>query len=170
MKNQIKAISIVSLFAAVFSVSAAQQDITVTAQIDPTVDITLDDGSPLPTTATMQYLPGKGLGDYSRQVKLWSNNVDRDLLVSLVNSPSLTDETGTNDIALKVTLNGSELSTSSKTMTYATTFPNGIEHGSTVMPLVISQATPGLITKAGRYTGIVSIVVAQAAAAQNSGN
>lgn len=164
MKNQIKTISIISLFAAVFSVSAAQQDITVTAQIDPTVDITLDNGSPLPATGTMQYLPGKGLGDYSKQVKLWSNTVDRDLLVSLVNSPLLTDETGTSDIPLKVTLNGEALSISQKKMTYATTFPNGIEHGSSTMPLVISQANPGLITKAGRYTGIVSIVVAQAAA------
>lgn len=164
MKNQIKAISIVSLFAAVFSVSAAQQDITVTADIDPTVDITLADGKPLPATVKMQYMPAKGLSDHTEQVKLWSNTPKRDLLVSLVSAPSLTDETGTNPIPLKVTLNGDELSISSKTMTYATTFPNGTENGSSVMPLVISQATPGLITTAGRYTGIVSIVVAQAAA------
>ncbi|WP_241579867.1 CS1 type fimbrial major subunit [Rosenbergiella nectarea] len=166
MKNQIKTISIISLFAAVFSVSAAQRDITVTAEIDPTVDITLADGSPLPTTATMQYLPGKGLADYSEQVKLWSNTADRDLIVSLVNAPSLKDSNGANTIPLKVTLNGSALSTTSSTLTFASTFPHGVTNGSSAMPLVISQANAGAATTAGSYSGIVSIVVAQAAAAQ----
>ncbi|WP_241585915.1 MULTISPECIES: CS1 type fimbrial major subunit [Rosenbergiella] len=165
MKNKIKAISIVSVLVAAFSVSAAQRDITVNAEIDPTVDITLADGSPLPTTATMQYLPGKGLADYSQQVKLWSNTTDRDLLVSLVNTPSLTDNNGTNAIPLKVTLNGNALSTTSKTLTFASTFPNGVANGSSVMPLVISQENPNAITTSGSYSGVVSIVVAQAAAA-----
>ena len=165
MKNKFKAISIVSLFAAVFSVNAAQRDITVNAEIDPTVDITLANGSPLPTTATMQYLPGKGLANYSEQVKLWSNTPDRDLLVSLVNTPSLTDKNGANPIELNVTLNGNQLSTTSRTLTYANIFPNGVANGSSAMPLVISQATPAATTAAGSYSGVVSIVVAQAAAA-----
>jgi len=167
MKKQIKAISVVGLLAAAFTVSAAQRDITVTAEIDPTVDITLANGSPLPTTATMQYLPGKGLSDYNEQVKIWSNTADRDLLVSLVNSPKLTDSTGTNSIDLSVKLNGNALTTTSTTMPFATTFPNGITNGSTAMPLVISQTNPGPATSAGSYSGVVSIVVAQAAAANN---
>ena len=167
MKKQIKAVSLLSLFVAAFSVSAAQRDITVTADIDNTVDITLANGSPLPTTATMQYIPKKGLASYSEQVKLWSNATDRDLLVSLVNAPSLTDTNGANPIPLKVSLNGNALSTTASTMTYATTFPNGIENGSSAMPLVISQAQPAEITTAGSYTGVVSLLVTQAAASTN---
>ena len=166
MKKQVKAISMVALLAAAFTVSAAQRDIRVTADIDPTVDITLANGSPLPTTAAMQYLPGKGLADYSEQVKLWSNTADRDLLVSLVNQPLLKDSSGENPIPLKVTLNGNELATTSTTMPFATTFPNGVANGSSAMPLVISQANAGAINAAGSYSGTVSIVVAQAAAAK----
>uniref|UniRef100_UPI003019344C CS1 type fimbrial major subunit n=1 Tax=Cedecea sp. MMO-103 TaxID=3081238 RepID=UPI003019344C len=56
MKTQIKVISFVSVLVTAFSVNAVQRDITVTANIDPTVDVTLADGSPLPSSIAMQYL------------------------------------------------------------------------------------------------------------------
>lgn len=59
MKTQIKVISLLSVLATAFSANAVQRDITVTADIDPTVDVTLADGSPLPSSIAMQYLPGK---------------------------------------------------------------------------------------------------------------
>jgi len=165
MKIQIKVISLVSVLATAFSVNAAQHDITVTANIDPTVDVTLADGSPLPSSIAMQYLPGKGLAAHKENIKFWSNTVDRALNVSLANTPSLTDANGVNPIPLSVSVNGKALSTTATSLAYATTFPSGITNGSSTMPLVISQTTPGAVSAAGTYTGIVSLVVTQATAA-----
>jgi hypothetical protein len=164
MKTQIKVISLVSVLAVAFSVNAVQRDITVTANIDPTVDVTLADGSPLPSSIAMQYLPGKGLAAHKENIKFWSNTADRALNVSLANTPSLTDANGANPIPLSVSVNGKTLSTTTTSLAYATTFPSGIENGSSTMPLVISQTSPGAVSAAGTYTGIVSLVVTQATA------
>ncbi|EJF29551.1 fimbrial assembly protein [Enterobacter sp. Ap-916] len=165
MKTQIKVISFVSVLVTTFSVNAVQRDITVTANIDPTVDVTLADGSPLPSSIAMQYLPGKGLAAHKENIKFWSNTADRALNVSLANTPSLTDANGANPIPLSVSVNGTALSTTATSLAYATTFPSGITNGSSTMPLVISQTTPGAVSAAGTYTGIVSLVVTQATAA-----
>lgn len=162
MKTQIKVISLVSVLATAFGVNAVQRDITVTADIDPTVDITLADSSPLPSSIAMQYLPGKGLAAHKENIKFWSNTADRALNVSLANTPSLTDANGANPINLSVSINGKALTTSATSFDYATTFPSGIANGSSTMPLVISQAQPGEVTAAGTYTGMVSLVVTQA--------
>lgn len=164
MKNQIKLVTFVGALAAAFSVNAVQRDITVTADIDPTVDITLADGSSLPSSIAMQYLPGKGLAAHKEMIKFWSNTADRALNISLANTPSLTDANGANPIPLSVSVNGTKLTTTATSLDYATTFPSGIENGSSTMPLVISQTTPGVVTAAGTYTGIVSLVVTQATA------
>jgi CS1 type fimbrial major subunit. len=168
MKTQIKVISLVSVLAVAFSVNAVQRDITVTANIDPTVDVTLADGSPLPSSIAMQYLPGKGLAAHKENIKFWSNTADRALNVSLANTPSLTDANGANPIPLSVSVNGKTLSTTATSLAYATTFPSGIENGSSTMPLVISQTSPGAVSAAGTYTGIVSLVVTQATAEAGS--
>ncbi|WP_297202854.1 CS1 type fimbrial major subunit [uncultured Pluralibacter sp.] len=151
-----------------FSAGAAQRDITVTASIDPTVDVTKADGSALPAAVEMQYLPGKGLQAHQEQIKFWSNTEDRALNVSLVAEPSLTDTQGANAIPLSVSINGQTLSTAATSFAYATTFPGGVTNGSSAMPLVISQKTPGAVTAAGTYSGVVSLVVTQAAAPSNN--
>lgn len=165
MKSNFKiALGAAALIAA-FSVSAVQRDITVTASIDPTVDVTRADGSALPGAVEMQYLPGKGLQAYQEQIKFWSNTENRALNVSLVSAPSLTDVAGANAIPLSVSINGQALSTTATSFAYATTFPGGVTNGSSAMPLVIAQKTPGVITSpAGTYSGVVSLVVTQAAA------
>jgi len=144
------------------SVHAVTRNINITATIDPTVDITLADGTALPDTIAMQYLPGSGLAAVSRDVKLWSNSTTSNLTVALANSPVLSAPTATTTIPLSVTLNGTALSTTKSTLTYATYFPNGITNGSITIPLTISQATQGVVTTAGDYSGTVSLVLAQA--------
>lgn len=163
MKSNFKlALGAAALIAA-FSASAAQRDITVTADIDSSVDVTLADGSALPSSVALQYLPGKGLGAYKENVKFWSNVDKKDLNISLATSPSLTDASGRNAIPLSVTVNGAAVTTTASTLTFASLFPSGsITNGSSTMPLVISQATPGTIATSGKYSGIVSLVVTQA--------
>lgn len=168
MKSIFKiALSSAALLTAI-NANAVQQDITVTADIDPTIAITQADNSALPASITMQYLPGKGLEAYRNNIKLWSNTADRDLNVSLASSPSLTDQSGNNAIPLSVTLNGQKLSANTTVFNYATTFPAGITNGSAAMPLIISQTTAGVATASGKYSGIVSLVVTQATA-KNAG-
>lgn len=147
---------------AAFNVSAVQQDITITAAIDPTVAITQSDNTPLPDSIAMQYLPGQGLQAHRSSIKLWSNTAGRNLNVSLATAPSLTDQAGNNAIPLSVSLNGQALNTTNTVFNYATTFPTGIANGSVVMPLIISQTTAGVASVAGNYSGIVSLVVTQA--------
>ncbi|UAN54640.1 fimbrial protein (plasmid) [Serratia sp. JSRIV002] len=165
MKSNFKiALGAAALIAA-FSASAVQRDITVTASIDPSIEVTKADGSPLPAAVEMQYLPGKGLQPYQQQIKFWSNMEDRALNVSLASEPSLIDRAGANPIPLSISVNGQTLTTSATSFAYATTFPGGLTNGSSAMPLVIAQKTPGVITSpAGTYSGIVSLVVTQATA------
>lgn len=162
MKNNLKTVIGTAALMAAFSASAIQRDITVTADIDTTVDVTLADGSALPASVAMQYLPGKGLSAYKQNIKFWSNAVDKNLNISLASSPSLTDSTGGNAIPLSVSVNGTALTTTAATLTYASLFPSGITNGSSIVPLVISQTTPAVVATSGKYSGIVSLVVTQA--------
>lgn len=163
MKSNFKTVLGAAVLIAAFGASAAQRDITVTADIDSSVDVTLADGSALPASVAMQYLPGKGLGAYKENIKFWSNADKKDLNISLASSPSLTDASGGNAIPLSVTVNGAAVTTTASTLAFATLFPSGsIASGSSTMPLVISQKTPGTIATSGKYSGIVSLVVTQA--------
>lgn len=164
MKSNFKTVIGAAAFIAAFSAGAVQRDITVTADIDSTIDVTQADGTALPSSVAMQYLPGKGLSAYRQSIKFWSNTADRDLNIRLATSPSLTDLNGANPIPLSVTVNGTALSTTASTLTYASLFPAGITNGSSAVPLMISQTTPGVVTASGRYSGIVSLVVTQATA------
>lgn len=164
MKSNFKVALAAAALVATFSADAAQRDITVTASIDPTVDVTKADGSALPATVEMQYLPGKGLQAYQEQIKFWSNTENRDLNVSLVSEPSLTEAAGANAIPLSVSVNSKALTTTATPFAYSTTFPGGVTNGSSAMPLVIAQKKPGVTTAAGTYSGVVSLVVTQATA------
>lgn len=162
MKRNFKIALAAANLVAAFSASAAQRDITVTANIDPTVDVTKADGSALPAAVQMQYLPSRGLQSYQEQIKFWSNTEGRALNVSLISEPSLTDGAGANAIPLSVSINGKALSTAATSLPYATTFPAGVTNGSSAMPLVIAQKKPEVIIAAGNYSGVVSLVVTQA--------
>lgn len=145
-----------------FVANAFEADITVTADIDPTVSITGGDGTALPDTLPMLYKPGRGLDPIDKPIKLWSNTTDKNLTVALASSPQLTSPDATKNIPLSVSLDGKALTTTATTFEYKSTFPSGITNGSRVMPLVISQTTREAVTEQGKYSGLVSLIVAQA--------
>lgn len=145
-----------------FAANAFQADITVVADIDPTVSITGGDGTALPDTLPMLYKPGRGLDPINKQIKLWSNSTEKNLTVALASKPLLTSPDATKNIPLSVSLDGKPLDTTATTFEYASTFPSGIANGSRVMPLVISQTTREVVTEQGKYSGLVSIIVSQA--------
>ncbi|CAI1243202.1 CS1 type fimbrial major subunit [Serratia fonticola] len=161
-KIQIKTIVAGIAMLTAMSAAAVQQEITVTADIDQTVSFSQANGDPLPTSVKMGFTAGKGLTAYKQDVKLWSNAVSKDLQVSLGNAPQLTDTNGQNAVPLVVSLNGTTLSTAVSKFAYATIFPGGITNGSISMPLVISQKDAAQAAVAGRYSGMVSLILTQA--------
>lgn len=165
MKKLIKPLLIVSTLAAAFAVQAVQKDITVNANVDATIDVTQADNSPLPSSITMQYLPGKGLSPLNLNTKIWSNSPTAGVNIRLVKAATLADVNGTKTIPLTVSLGGNVLTTTNQTLTAAVLFPAGTANGSDVLPLHLAQTTQSVLDT-GAYTGIVSLVVTQATQAE----
>lgn len=81
--------------AALMSMSAyaVQKDITVTANIDTTLEMLSADGSALPATVQMQYLPGSGLQATEVNTKIFTNDKAKDLQIRLAAEPSMKNQT-----------------------------------------------------------------------------
>ena len=146
---------------------AVQKDITINANVDPSLDMTLSDAQPLPTSVTMQYIPGNGLAPYAMQTKIWSNAY-KDVNIKLANDVLLYDRAGSAEtVAITVTYGGTALTTTDRLMKASTLFPGGttaIGNGSIEQELRFSQKTPGTVP-AGNYTGVVGVVLTQATTA-----
>lgn len=166
MMNVFKSTLAISTLMLACRASAVQKDIMITADIEPTISLTRADGSELPSDITMSYLAGRGLKSHEEIVKLWSNSDSKNLNISLANAATLTKVGNNNSvIPLNVSLNNMVLSQYAQSFTYSSIFPNGNNNGSMPLPLVISQANQGPVVEAGRYTGLVSIVLTQATTA-----
>lgn len=161
MKKLLKPLLIVSIMATAFATQAVQKDITVTANVDASIDMTQPDNTALPSSIEMQYMPGKGLTPFNLNTKIWSNSDKAGVNVRLVREASLADINGTTKIPLTVSLGDKTLSLTNTLLDVATLFPAGVEKGSDILPLRFTQTTQGIIAN-GTYSGIVSLVLAQA--------
>lgn len=149
--------SLVCAMSVAFSANALQKDITVTAAVDSSLEMTLADGSALPTTVAMQHMPGLGLLPYTLHTKLFSNTSESNVIVRLVASPELTAIESNALVPLSVTLGGKTLSTSDTVYNSTDLYPGGDNSmGSMPLPLVISQSSSGSLTS-GHYNGLVSM-------------
>lgn len=154
--------------AAVFSMSAfaVEKEITVTAQIDPTVELLTPDGEALPSVLNMDHVPGKGLRKQSFDAKIFSNDKTKDIQIRLQNEAKLmhTINTDAAAIDLTVSVDGKPLKTTATTLTAADLYT---DEGTVSKPLsfAIEQKTQGAVAVAGLYRGPVRLVVTHAAAA-----
>ncbi|KWA15162.1 Cro/Cl family transcriptional regulator [Burkholderia territorii] len=148
------------------SAHAVQKDITVTANVDTTLEMLSADGSALPTTMQMQYLPGSGLQPAVVNTKIFTNDKAKDLQIRLAAAPSMKNQTnpGADEIPLSVKLGETELTTTAATLKTAELFPGELAQGSNVLPLSIGQKTVEPVTASGNYQGLVSVIVTQSAA------
>ncbi len=163
-------IAAVALFS--LNASAVQKDITVSASVDTTLEMLSADGSALPATMQMQYLPGSGLQATKVMTKVFTNDISKDIQVSLANEPSLANMTNNSGdaIPLAVTFNGQALTTTPVTLAAKTLFTGSdVSQGSNPMQLSIEQKTPAAVTAAGNYQGVVSVILTQAAASGGGG-
>lgn len=163
MKTFIKPMLVAVIMGLAANAMAVQKDITVTANVDATLDLTTETGAVLPSTLTMGYMPGTGLQPVTQQTKIFTNDAAKDIKISLAGTAQLTDTVGAQPaVPLNVKFGNSVLTTAPVTVAAATLFPNGDSiNGSIIQPLVISQATQAVLPSAN-YSGIVSIVLTQA--------
>lgn len=164
MKSIIKPLLVTAIMGFAINASAVQKDITVTANVDATLDMTTDTGEVLPSTMAMGYMPGVGLEPVTQMTKIFSNDAEKDVNINLAGTPQLMDTVGTNpNVPLTVKYGSLTLTQAQQTMTAASLFPNGdTSNGSIIQPLMVSQTTQAPVAS-GNYSGVVSVVLTQAA-------
>jgi hypothetical protein len=143
---------------------AVEKSILVYADVDPTLELLQSDGSALPPSMEMSYLPGAGLQPSRLGTRVFSNDTDKDVTIRLITSPVLANMTNpaSTAVPLSVTFGGRTLSTTGVALSAADLFPGGDPtSGSIEQMLEIKQTTVGAIANAGRYEGIVSLVLTQ---------
>ena len=161
------ALSLVSLMALAPAAFAVQKNITITATVDDTLDIALPDGSALPSTMSMVYLPGIGLKPTAPLItRIFSNDRSKSVQVRLAYAPVLINTLGSgSSVPLTVTYGTQTLSTTNVTLAATEIYP-GTATGagaSLDLPLVVSQTASGTppvrpLLATGSYSGVVSIV------------
>lgn len=170
MNNMAKLCLAIGLCAASISVHAAEAHIIVWADVDPTLSLLKADGTALDDSVELAYMAGSGLRPWSEQVRIYTNDRLKDVEVRLVQAVELlptSNDAGARPVPMTVKLNNRELKTTVTDFTAAELFP-GSDAGdgaSIAMPLFVGQTTPGPITFAGRYEGLVSVALNQKAAA-----
>lgn len=164
MKTFIKPLLLTVVMGLSANALAVQKDITVTANVDATLDLTTETGAVLPSTLQMGYMPGTGLTPVTQQTKIFTNDVAKDIKISLAGEAKLLDTVGAKPaIPLTVKFGDTALTTTPATLTATTLFPTGDStNGSVIQPLMISQTTQTEVAT-GSYSGIVSIILTQAA-------
>ncbi|MEU8560546.1 CS1 type fimbrial major subunit [Streptomyces cyaneofuscatus] len=136
--------------------------VTILVDVDPTLTLLQADGSALPDAVKLDHASGRGLIPWSEQTRIYSNDIDQDVEVRLINEPVLTgDAAGTLSVPLAVTLNGRELSLAAMDFLAADLFDGALPGASVSMPLQIAQKTPGAIDAADRFQGVISIAMRQ---------
>lgn len=152
------------------SAHAVETDITVWATVDPTLALLKADGTPLSDSVELTYRAGStangaGLQAWTEQVRIFSNDITKDILVRLGADAALAPDVaavGATSIPLTVSLNNTALTTTAQELAAATLFPGTDVPGASVtIPLSIAQATQGAIAFGGRYKGIVTVIMAQ---------
>lgn len=167
MKNILKKAALaVALAGSALSAHAAEVDITVWADVDPTLAMLKADGTPLDDSVKMAHNPATGLlVPWSERVRIYSNDIDKDIEVRLTAEPALLLEGGGTaaPVPLAVSLNGEALSTTKRDYEASKLFDGALPGASIPMDLRISQGNTTAIATAGAYKGIVTIAMVQGA-------
>lgn len=163
-----KKLFMAALLSALFtpSVMAAEATITVTANVDPTLELRNADGSLLSQTLQMGYTPGVGLDGVELPTRIFSNDQSKDVGVRLASNAQLShlSDVGAASIPLSVSLNGTAITTTPATLAAASLYTDATATSagqSVILPLKIQAATRAPITTAGTYQGLVHLILAQ---------
>ena len=144
------------------SANAFDADIKVWANVDPTLALLKADGTALDSVVNMVHNPVSGLVPWSQQVRIYSNDIDKDIEVRVGSAPQLlnTDGSGT-PVPLTVSLNVKALTVAAQDFAASDLFDGALPGASIPMPLRIAQTVQAPIAKGGTYEGIVTIAMQQ---------
>lgn len=143
--------------------NAFETDIVVTANVDTTLALMQADGTAIPKTLEMSYLPTTGLKDTIIRTRLYANDTTQNVLMRLGSKPQLTNTAISSApvVPLTVTFMGTALDPS-KDLTIKPSDLIWDKNGaSQAQDLKISQTTQGKLTVAGRYSGNVNLIITQ---------
>lgn len=106
--------------------------------------------------------PVSGLVPWTQQVRIYSNDEDKDIEVRVGSAPQLLNTDGSGaPVPLTVSLNGKALTVAAQDFTASDLFDGALPGASIPMPLRIAQTTQAPIVKGGTYEGIVTIAMQQ---------
>lgn len=166
MKKHRTVLLAAALMAASSTVHASQTLIKVWTDVDTTLALLRADGSTLPDAVQLTHNPNSGLVPWTEQVRIYSNDIRKDVEVRLSSPPALTSLDSTAPaVPLSVSLNAKALTTAAQDFTADELFDGALPGASIAMPLTITQTTQAPISKSGTYEGLISIVMAQKTAA-----
>jgi len=169
-----KAALAAALVTASSSAFAIDTRISVYANVDTTLAFQQEDGSPLPDSITMNYLPEfndgsggnvrpGGLEPWKLMTRIFTNDDSKNIEVSLQNALELVptiNQVGAKPVPMTVSLHGVELSTTAEDLVATDLFDGAIDGVSKPLELAITQTTAGVL-KSGSYEGIATIVMRQ---------
>lgn len=160
-----KAALAAALATASLSAHALETKISVYADVDPTLALMRDDGTPLPDLVTLTHDPLRGLIPNTQRVRIHSNDDTADIEARIDGAFALANETGGVTVPMSISLNNRTLGAAAIEYKAVDLFTGaGSTPGASIsMPLTIAQATPAPITTKGRYSGIVNVVLNQKA-------
>ncbi|CUR68080.1 MULTISPECIES: CS1 type fimbrial major subunit [Pseudomonadota] len=169
-KKTIYAAALLGALASSAAMADTYKEITVTAKVDPTLDLQMSDMTKLPDNVTMLYDPAHGLHPVKLTTRLLTNK-------------SATGEHALGGINIRLNgdanlqLNGATSNTVPLTITYAgkklsktdtliskddlQMGSDGKAHASKPLELQISQATQAVISPAGDYSGVVGLILSE---------
>ncbi len=159
----LKKLSLATALAAVsLSANAFDADIKVWANVDPTLALLKADGTALDSVVNMVHNPVTGLVPWSQQVRVYSNDEDKDIEVRVGAAPQLLHTSGGGaPVPLTVSLNGKALTVAAQDFAASDLFDGALPGASIPMPLRIAQTNQAPITAGGQYEGIVTIAMQQ---------
>jgi len=172
MNSIIKKAALAAALATVsLSAHAVDTRISVYANVDTTLAFQQEDGSPLPDSITMNYLPefkgtaGRpgGLEPWKLMTRIFTNDDSKDIEVSLQNALQLVPtigHVGATPVPMTVSLHNLELTTASQDLSATDLFDGAIDGVSKPLELAITQTTAGVL-KTGSYEGMATIVMRQ---------
>jgi len=171
IKKAALAAALVTVSSSAFAIDTR---ISVYANVDTTLAFQQEDGSPLPDSINMTYLPAfddgsganvrpGGLEPWKLNTRIFTNDDSKNIEVSLQNALELVPtigHVGATPVPMTVSLHGLELTTTSKELVATDLFDGAIDGVSKPLELIIAQTTPGVL-KSGSYEGMATIVMRQ---------
>ena len=154
---------------------ALEKNIVVNATINSSVDLTMADKSPMPSSIDLNYIPGVGLATYATQVKLWSNDPNTGVSISLGNDTDLHSMMpgDSSTIPLAISLNGTNLNSgpllagpggptvTPYTLNASQLFPTGSTKDGSIPLEFMIKPTATTSPNAGQYQGVINLIIAQ---------